>query len=171
MLGQTVTPNTPILTLGKYQLVHRSNDDYIRFEQNENNTSALFSFLRMFVCLRIVISCFSLTGLIALSLGVPTFFIFIGLFCLMVMIIFGTRRFFALFKIINTKTTTLINTTPTIHKAEWLWVSSLAILGFVQIFLNLSGNNTVTLDYSIDIALSIFGIPYFIYQLRNLLLK
>lgn len=161
----------PIFTIGHYQLIHRSNDDYIRFEQNENNTSALFSFLRMFVCLRIVISCFSLTGLIAVSLGVSKFFIFIGFFLLIAMLIFGTRTFFALFKIINTKAIATTNIEPKIHKAEWLWVSILAILGFVQIFLNLSDNNTVTLDYSIDIALSIFGIPYFIYQLRNLLLK
>lgn len=172
-----MTPNTPILTLGKYQLVHRSNDDYTRLETIENNTSGLFSFLRLLAGLKTALACFYVVTMLTSLFNTPLFLTLIGLIVFLFLVVFGTRSFFSLFKIINTKNPTppTLATHPTINKFDWACVSFLAVIGCFNTYLNHSSafETVLKMDliHSISVVLVIVGVPYFIYQFRALLLK
>lgn len=172
-----MTPNTPILTLGKYQLVHRSNDDYTRLESIENNTPSLFSLLRLLAGFKTTLACFYVITMLASLFNTPVFLLFIGLIVFLFLLIFGTRSFFSLFKIVNTKNPTppTLATQPTINKFDWVCVSFLTAIGFFNTYLNHSSifETALKMDliHGINFVLVIVGVPYFIYQFRALLLK
>lgn len=158
----------PIFTIGHYQLIHRTNDDYIRFEQDEKKTSLEFSLLRTFAILGILSACFYLTVLIADFFNIKTFITIIGWIVLFLLIVFGSRAFFSLFKIINTKNPN----SPIIHyKFENVWLGILTILSIIQTYFRYGNIDHILLNHTVNILLVVLGVPYLIYQLRLILFK
>lgn len=162
--------NKPIFTIGRYQLIHRNNDDYNRFEQHKNNTSLEFSLLRTFVAFRIVSACFYVVMLMATAFNVPVFFIIVGLVIWITILIFGSREFFALFKIIDTKNPNKSHLGLP-NQLESLWLGTLVIISMAQTYLNYGNIDNALLNHTANGLLILLGIPYLIYQLKTLLFK
>lgn len=165
----------PIFTLGRYQVIHRNNQDYDKVLENNLQTPFFFKELQLIANFGIMLSIMYFLIKIIFITGVTTssFIIFTMAFIVSI-IAFKAHSFLLLFKIIDTKINSQENKpNAKISIAHWAYViflATLTILWFcLEYFINIPSSSI--LMNVIFALLIVAGLPYSIFCIHNTLIK
>ncbi|MDO4426888.1 MAG: hypothetical protein Q4B88_02050 [Moraxella sp.] len=166
--------NKPLFILGRYQLVHRSNEDFTRLEKAENHTPIAFIFLRGLAGLKTALACFAILQFLMSALGF-SLYIIIGVACVFLFLIaFISWALLSSYQLSDTKNPDHLKNSA-ISSFDWACVSFLSTIGIFNTYLNHSNtfDNAFGQNFSLLIhaVIMVVGVPYFIYHLKHTLLK
>lgn len=163
-----MTANKPILTIGRYQLVYRSSQDFDSLAKQEQDESINWTMLYLSANMGVF---FALTHLIFGTLdgvGTPVWLMLGVVFVILFAAMFGLRAWLSSFKLIDTKN---IAPTPSQHHQDWLQevlLFILALLGGVQFYArywtDLPASSGMMM--ALNLAILVLAVPYYIRQIR-----
>lgn len=168
-----MTPNTPILTLGKYQLVYRPNEEYLHLKNLEAKTPFLFSILKTIVNIGSFIAFIRLFVYGTMTLGTPITILLGTLFIILFLLALNIGSFVSLFKVINHSKTPKLrnNNQKSTGVLDWCIIIVLSpICGFgfyLSHFLKIPSHAPALLVLSAIIVVT--AMPYYLYRLYKLL--
>lgn len=168
------TSTKPIISIGKYALIYRTQQDFVRCEQQEQDIPFGFWLLSLLAQLGIITSLFGLVTYTLAKANLPFLLIMAITVALICLVIFGSRAFFASFRLIDTTKPTLPSTNlSNISPIQWGYVGALAVLSVLQLGCRHLANMSISSPpvMMLTIAIAVLGIPYLGYQLHQTLTK
>lgn len=168
------TSTKPIISIGKYALIYRTQQGFVRCEQQEQDTPFGFWLLSSLAQLGIITSLFGLVTYTLAKANLPFLLTMAIALALVIVVIFASRAFFASFRLIDTTKPTLPSTNLSrISPMQWGYVGALAVLGVLQLGCRHLADLSIASPpvMMLAIAIAVLGTPYLGYQLHHSLTK